>query len=75
MKISDADQDRAATKGETIANLEHVNLITLHRVLEAFGTKGCVERTESLWNLMDRDEDGLLDQVEMDQVVYEFETC
>ena len=70
MKISDADQDRAATKGETIANLEHVNLITLHRVLEAFGTKGCVERTESLWNLMDRDEDGLLDQVEMDQVVY-----
>lgn len=70
IKISDADQDRAATKGETIANLDHVNLITLHRVLEAFGTKGCVERTESLWNLMDRDGDGLLDQVEMDQVVY-----
>ena len=70
MKISDADQDRAATKGETIANLEYINVITLHRVLEAFGTKGCVERTESLWNLMDRDEDGLLDQVEMNQVVY-----
>ena len=69
-KISDADQDRAATKGETISPLEHINVIALHGVLEAFGTKGCVERTESLWKLMDRDGDGLLDQVEMDQVVH-----
>jgi len=69
VKISDADQDRAATRGETLLPLEHVDVPKLHQVLEAFGTKGCVERTEALWNLMDRDDDGLVDQVEMDQVV------
>eukprot|EP00979_Chaetoceros_neogracilis_P006347 scaffold1285_cov231-Chaetoceros_neogracile.AAC.2 len=69
VRISDADQDRAATTGATLAPLEQVDVPKLHQVLEAFGTKGCAERTEALWNLMDWDDDGLLDQVEMDQVV------
>jgi len=62
--------DRAATTGQTLTAAQSISLQDLHEVLKAFGTGSCQERVEALWNLMDKDNDGLLDQAEMDEVVY-----
>eukprot|EP00551_Chaetoceros_affinis_P006384 CAMPEP_0203682778 /NCGR_PEP_ID=MMETSP0090-20130426/47099_1 /ASSEMBLY_ACC=CAM_ASM_001088 /TAXON_ID=426623 /ORGANISM="Chaetoceros affinis, Strain CCMP159" /LENGTH=542 /DNA_ID=CAMNT_0050551881 /DNA_START=395 /DNA_END=2019 /DNA_ORIENTATION=- len=67
-KISSGDQDRAATSGETLSSSASINVLNLHSVLQAFASGSCSDRVEALWDLMDKDHDGLLDQEEMDKV-------
>lgn len=68
-QVSDADMDRAATTGEILESTNTIDVAALHKVIEAFGSGSCVQRVEALWHLIDQDNDGLLDQVEMDRVV------
>ena len=68
--ISSGDQDRAATKGETLSSKQSIDVVKLHSVLNAFASGACSDRVEALWNLMDKDNDGMLDQEEMDKTVY-----
>ena len=70
VKISDADLDRAATTGKILKVQETISLGKVHKVLEAFGKGSCSDRVEAMWGLMDKDHDGLLDQIEMDNAVY-----
>lgn len=67
---SSADTDRAATRGEILKPKTTLPLKLLHEVWWAFGTKSCQERVEAIWNLWDSDGDTMLDQEEMDKVVY-----
>lgn len=69
VKIVDADMDRAAATGTALTVPDTISVFKLHQVLEAFGRRGCSERVRALWDLMDKDGDGLLNQVEMDEVV------
>jgi hypothetical protein len=71
-KISSADVDRAATKGEIVQNkkIHSMDVLKLHSVIASFANGSCSDRVKSLWDLMDKDDDGLLDQEEMDRVVY-----
>jgi hypothetical protein len=69
VKVVDADKDRAAATGILLNVPETVSVGDLHRVLEAFGKHGCEERVSALWNLMDHVVDGLLNQIEMEEVV------
>ena len=67
--ITDQDIDRAAVRGETLdAAAKTLSLARAQTVLEAclFGT--ATDRVDALWNLVDRDADGLLDEVEMGRV-------
>ena len=70
VKISDADMDRAATTGDILAPSTTISLHDLHEALRAFIQGSNSARVEALWNLIDKDNDGLLDQVEMDEVVH-----
>jgi hypothetical protein len=70
VKIVDADMDRAAATGNTLTVSDTISVSKLHQVLEAFGRRGCSERVRALWDLMDKDGDELLNQVEMDEVVH-----
>lgn len=68
-KVSDADLDRAATQGTTLVpQATTLSRDKIVKVLEAFTTGTCSTRIDALWNLSDRDGDGLLDQVEMERV-------
>jgi len=67
--VSDQDVDRAAVKGENIENsAKTVSAVKLQAVLAAFLQGTCADRVEALWNLIDRDQDGLIDEVEVDTV-------
>jgi len=69
---TDADVDRAALRGETISSTADT-IISLHRlnnVLRSFAFDPCSDRIQALWNLLDADADGLLDQEQMDRVLY-----
>jgi hypothetical protein len=67
--ISNGDQDRAATRGEILPPVQNLNVQKLHSVLNAFTSGKCSDRVEALWNLVDKDDDGLLNQDEMETVV------
>jgi len=68
-KVSDADLDRAATQGVSLLpQATTLRKDKLLDVLNSFATGTCRTRTDALWNLLDRDGDGLLDQVEMERV-------
>lgn len=71
IKMSDADMDRAATKGEveTLIRTDTLSLNKIHNVLHAFAHGSCSDRVKALWDLMDKDDDGMLDQAEMNTVV------
>mmetsp|Transcript_29975 Transcript_29975/g.45969 ORF Transcript_29975/g.45969 Transcript_29975/m.45969 type:complete len:342 (+) Transcript_29975:525-1550(+) len=67
--LTDADIDRAAVRdAEVESQASTLSRDKMHAVLRAFATGSCADRVDSLWKLIDRDEDGLLDQVEMDRV-------
>lgn len=69
--VSDADIDRAAAEG--IALQPELDTVSLDKVL-AFLQKNisgsCSDRATAAWDLMDRDQDGSLDEDEMHQVVH-----
>ncbi|KAL3908910.1 MAG: hypothetical protein SGILL_008300, partial [Bacillariaceae sp.] len=70
-KVSDSDIDRAAVKGIAIGpNVDTVSLSKVHDfvAMSAIGTGS--DRVTAAWSLFDRDQDGLLDQDEMNQVAF-----
>jgi hypothetical protein len=70
-KVSDADIDRAAVQGVALdPQASTLPLSKLNNVLKAFVGGTCANRVAAMWDLMDRDNDGLLDDTEMDQVAY-----
>mmetsp|Transcript_20945 Transcript_20945/g.51948 ORF Transcript_20945/g.51948 Transcript_20945/m.51948 type:complete len:528 (+) Transcript_20945:150-1733(+) len=69
--VSDMDVDRAAAEGISLeSELDTVDGDKILGLLQACMTKSCSERITATWNLMDRDEDGSLDQDEMHKVVH-----
>ena len=64
--VTDQDVDRAAVSG--VALDRQASSLSAHKltaVLESFWRKSCAERVDALWALIDRDEDGCLDQDEV----------
>jgi hypothetical protein len=69
--VSDADIDRAAVKGIAMKpQAETVSLSKVYAYLEASASGTCSHRVTAAWNLLDRDEDGLLDEKEMNEVAF-----
>ena len=69
--VTDADLDRAAVKGEAIEReAKTVSLPKLSAVFLAHATGTCSQRVDTFWSLLDCDGDGLLDEYEMNQVVF-----
>ena len=69
-KVSDQDIDRAAVEQKGAASLKVSSLSSakILSVLEAFLQGTAKDRVDAIWNLMDRDEDDRLDEVEMNRV-------
>jgi hypothetical protein len=64
--VSDQDIDRAAVHGESLERQAGaLQLSKLQTVLLAFLKGSGPVRLDAMWHLMDKDDDGLLDQVEM----------
>ena len=68
--VSDHDVDRAAVRGESRESLKvsTISAEKLNAVLQAFLKGTAPDRVDTLWNLLDRDEDILLEEVEMNEV-------
>ena len=71
-QYTSSDIDRAAvagdgTKGESIRELSREKV---DEVLRSYFEKNCSERVEAFWKLIDHDEDGLVDQEEMDKIAH-----
>ena len=70
-KVSDADIDRAAVKGIAMGpNVDTISLSKVYTFLEMHASGSGSERVSAAWDLMDRDQDNLLDQDEMNQVAF-----
>lgn len=68
-KVSDGDVDRAAVKGEVIEpQVKDISLAKIYAYLFAHMSGTCSERVDTCWQLLDHDEDGLLDEAEMNVV-------
>mmetsp|Transcript_24200 Transcript_24200/g.52417 ORF Transcript_24200/g.52417 Transcript_24200/m.52417 type:complete len:642 (-) Transcript_24200:30-1955(-) len=65
-KLTDGDVDRAAVRGESADQPTHLPLVKVNNVLRAYATGTCRDRVDALWTLWDKDDDGLIDEVEMD---------
>ena len=69
--VSDADVDRAATQGEQLERqAKTVSLSKIHAVLRSHVGGTCADRLDAMWELLDRDGDGLLDEQEMNDVAF-----
>ncbi len=69
--VSDADVDRAAAEGISLES--ELDTVDGEKVLEFLKTVvngSCSERVTAAWDLMDRDQDGSLDQDEMHSIVH-----
>eukprot|EP00522_Entomoneis_paludosa_P014633 CAMPEP_0172443480 /NCGR_PEP_ID=MMETSP1065-20121228/3738_1 /TAXON_ID=265537 /ORGANISM="Amphiprora paludosa, Strain CCMP125" /LENGTH=542 /DNA_ID=CAMNT_0013193735 /DNA_START=52 /DNA_END=1680 /DNA_ORIENTATION=- len=68
--VSDQDVDRAAVNGQTSESLKVSTLPPekVYAVLQAFLKGSASDRVDAIWDLMDRDQDGLLDETEMVKV-------
>jgi hypothetical protein len=67
--VTDQDVDRAAVRGESVeSQTSTVRLDRAVAVLAAHLHGNCSDRVDALWSLVDRDQDGLLDEVEMVRV-------
>jgi hypothetical protein len=72
-KLTDSDVDRAAVDDVDVSDVQQkisLSQTDVVKVLQAYATGTCADRIEALWKLTDHDGDGMLDQEEMDQVVY-----
>mmetsp|Transcript_8906 Transcript_8906/g.12913 ORF Transcript_8906/g.12913 Transcript_8906/m.12913 type:complete len:329 (-) Transcript_8906:16-1002(-) len=67
--LTDADVDRAAIRGDLLGRPSTLSKIKLRNVLCSFTSGTCVNRMEALWNLIDHDQDGYLEQEEMANAV------
>jgi len=71
VKITDGDMDRAAVKGESSDQMSpSLPLDDVRSVLLEHASGDSSTRLDAIWNLVDRDKDGLLDESEMKEVVY-----
>jgi hypothetical protein len=69
-KVSDSDIDRAAVKGMAMEpKVSTVSLSKVYGFLEMHATGTCSDRVSATWTLLDRDQDTLLDQEQMNQAV------
>jgi hypothetical protein len=69
--VTNADTDRAAVKGETVQpKASTLSRDALKAVLVEFATGDCSSRFHALWNLVDKDNDGLMDAPEVSDVAY-----
>lgn len=69
--VSDADIDRAAAEGIALQpELDTVSLDKVIAFLHNTVSGDCSARVTAAWDLMDRDQDGSLDEEEMHQVVH-----
>lgn len=69
--ISNADIDRAAAQQKIVLKAPStISLTKFINVMKAYTTGSCADRVEALWNLKDFDNDGLIDQDEMNTVVH-----
>jgi Ca2+-binding EF-hand superfamily protein len=67
--VSDADIDRAAAEGIALqSELDTVSLDKVIGFLQMNVSGSCSDRFTAAWDLMDRDQDGSLDEQEMHQV-------
>lgn len=67
--VSDADVDRAAVKGDVVPP-QAVSLANLYKYIFSHASGTCSDRVDAAWALLDRDEDGLLDESEMHEVAF-----
>eukprot|EP00586_Coscinodiscus_wailesii_P012109 CAMPEP_0172499438 /NCGR_PEP_ID=MMETSP1066-20121228/127128_1 /TAXON_ID=671091 /ORGANISM="Coscinodiscus wailesii, Strain CCMP2513" /LENGTH=492 /DNA_ID=CAMNT_0013273181 /DNA_START=381 /DNA_END=1859 /DNA_ORIENTATION=+ len=65
--VTDADVDRAAVRGEDISPATVLPRDKINAVLRSAGRSS--DGVAAVWDLMDKDDDGLLDQEEMERVV------
>jgi hypothetical protein len=69
--VSDADIDRAAAEGVALQpELDSVSLDKIIAFLQTNVSGSCSDRIAAAWDLMDRDQDGSLDEDEMHQLVH-----
>lgn len=67
--VSDQDIDRAAVIGENLdKQASTLSASALRQVLSAYLNGSCAEQVDAVWNLCDRDRDGLIDEEEMKAV-------
>jgi len=68
--VSDQDLDRAAVEGKSKSDLEVSSLPAdkVQAVLKSFLAGTASDRVDRIWDLMDRDQDGRVDETEMVQV-------
>jgi hypothetical protein len=66
--VTDGDLDRAATRGETAEPPTTLHIQDINNVIRSHAEQSCNDRFDSFWKLMDRDQDGIMDQAEMNQV-------
>lgn len=71
LKVTDGDMDRVAIAGETIEeNQLTLSCNAVKTVLLEYAKGNSSTQFDAVWNLIDRDRDGLLDEVEMAKVAY-----
>jgi hypothetical protein len=69
--VTSGDMDRAAVKGESVEpKASTLPREAVKNVLLEFAKGNCFSRVDAIWTLVDRDQDGLLDQTEMNVVAY-----
>lgn len=67
--VSDGDVDRAAVKGESLEpQATTVSLAKVYAYLFAHMSGTCSDRVDACWQLIDRDNDGRLEESEMNMV-------
>ena len=69
-KLTYGDVDRAAVRGDPSDASATLALEDVNDVLMAYASGSCKDRVAALWNLVDKDNDGLIDEVEMDYLAH-----
>ena len=69
-KLTDGDVDRAAVRGDPSDAPTTLALEDVNDVLRAYASGSCKDRVAAFWNLVDKDKDGLIDEVEMDYLAH-----
>jgi EF hand len=62
---TDQDIDRAAVKQNSVEEVKEISTAKLNAVLSSYVLGSCKDRFDSMWSLMDKDNDGLLDEEEL----------
>lgn len=70
VQITDGDLDRAAIKGMDPPNVSSLPLIEVNAILKSYLHGSCQDTISSWWKLLDHDQDGLLDESQMEQVAH-----